>query len=271
MAVRANESDAEGLREAFKELDWGRCSVGEPRGPGLKMGFEGWGQPDVLLDPVAPLDFQVSSLGLSGAFDEVESYGLAHRLHGDCTLTHGIEGLGSLVKPGGVLVVGFLSMPDVMGMALENLRAGDYARAQVLEKVCFGQPADKAGILYPQTLLSKEKLGSLLCRAGFMNMEVIREPSPELPPAFPDLFRLEGIEDKVWEGSAMNFREEDNLRKDRPTCVLCDRVVTKRDHDRKCFSRYCKDHYYEARTLCDESLRSAFLCEVRATKPNGSD
>jgi hypothetical protein len=58
----------------------------------------------------------------------------------------------------------------------------------------------------------------------------------------------------------------DSLRQDRPTCLLCGSVVTRRDHDRQYFSRYCKNHYSEARVLCDRALEDAFLVRVVARK-----
>lgn len=264
--IKYQETNAKKLRDELTDMDWSTCSVGEPIGKGLTLGFRGWGNPHVLLDPAIPLDAQVHSMGLEGAFSRVVSNGLLHLLHGDCTLTHGIKGLADLLMPGGCLEITYLSIPDIMGLALKALGAGDFAAAQVLEKACFKPPIDSTGVLFPQTMISRGKARELLFGEGLDIETVEGNPPDKLSSMFPDTFRLDGIENKVWEESAENFKMRDSLRQDRPACLLCGSVVTKRDHDRRYFSRYCKNHYSEARVLCDRALENAFLVRVVAKK-----
>lgn len=244
----------------------GKCSVGLPSGPGTKIGYAGWGRPDILLDPALPLDMQVERLGLCCQFEEVACHDLLHRLHGDCTLTHGVYGISSLLKQGGTLKMEFLSLQDVASVAIGLLGRGNIVLAQMAEKHCFGQAVDTSGVLYPQTFISEHKLSLLLSMAGMEppTYEKKADKSFEMGP--PDILRLDGISDKVWDESALNFAMGEGLRLDRPTCVACDRVVTKRDHDRRCFSRYCKDHYHEARSRYDAAARQAFSVRASSKK-----
>lgn len=252
----------------FPKRDTSKCTVGRPHGKGVRIGFPGWGRPDVELDPALPIDMQVADLGLAGGFEAVESRDLLHRLHGDCTLTHGVNGIASLAKPGGTVTLEYLSIWDVVARAGEMLDAKDWVGAQATEKIAFGQPADRTGLLYPQTMLSPQKLSGILDAAGCEGAEVIKGPPDEWACLLPDTVRLDGVDDKVWEASARNFKGGDTLSSDRPVCVLCERVVTKRDHDRRRHSRYCKDHYHEARKICDARARETFSVIIRARRRN---
>jgi hypothetical protein len=135
------------------------------------------------------------------------------------------------------------------------------------EKFAFGPAADNDGLLYPQSMISERKLAKMLAMARMGPPECIKGIEEGFIFGPPDETRLDGILDKVWESSAANFQLRETLTRDRPTCVLCEKVVTKRDHDRQFFSRYCKDHYHQARQLYDESARAAFTVCVVSIKP----
>jgi hypothetical protein len=261
----------ESLKGKF-DVDWDKCSVGEPVGEGLLVGYEGWGEPHVLLNPADPLDAQLDRLGLFGQFREVRSTGLLHMLHGDCTLTHAVTGMSSLLRPGGTLRIECLSLSEILRLAICRLDRGDFVTSQTLEKTCFLQPVDNSKLLYPQTLISNKKLHMMLFDSGLT--EVRNEKEVDIAgmefPLLPDSIRLGEVENEVWEASSANFRMEEGLGVDRPTCLLCERVVTKRDHDRRYFSRYCKDHYHQGRIICDRKLREAFTIAVVATKGNSN-
>jgi hypothetical protein len=261
----------ESLKQQFKDIDLERCSVGEPIGNGLLIGYEGWGSPHIFLNPADPLDAQLDRLELLGKFKEVNSKGLIHMLHGDCTLTHGLIGLCRLLRPGGTLSVEFLAIAEILRIAIEKLDTCDFVTAQILEKMCFLPPLDKSRLLFPQTMISKEKVTNIFYEAGLSKVEIVKDIKKIELPLFPDLIKLEDVPNEVWEASTANFKMEEGLLLDRPTCVLCDRVATKRDHDRKFFSRYCKDHYQEGRILCDAELRNAFTIIIKANRPGAAN
>ena len=267
IAISYMNMSIEFLKEQLKEIDWEKCSVGEPIGSGLLIGYEGWGSPHVLINPADPLDAQLDRIGLFGKFQEVNSKGLLHMLHGDCTFTHGLLGLCRLLRPGGTIFVEFMAIAEVLRIAIQKLDSWDFVTAQILEKMCFLPPIDKSRLLFPQTMISKEKVRNLLYEAGLSKIETFKDIDKITLPLFPDLIKLGDVPNEVWTASATNFKMEESLSVDRPTCVLCDRVVTKRDHDRRFFSRYCKDHYQEGRILCDAELRNAFTIIIKATKP----
>lgn len=250
------------LQDRFPSRNLSKCSVGKPVGEGLRLGYEGWGDADIVLDPGLPLDMQVDTLGLAGIFDEVRSVDLLHRLHGDCTLTHGLKGISKLAKQGATIFVEYLDISEIMKYVLMEMNRGQFARAQALEKLCFDRPIDKGMALFPQTLISLRKMQFLLADARIFKREILHSPCLCEVPIFPDEVRLDGIPDKVWEESAENFKRREKILEDRPNCVLCKRVVTKRDHDRQFFSRYCKEHYYMARKSCDSLLRDSFSAKI---------
>jgi hypothetical protein len=257
----------EKLKKETDGVDWSKCSVGDYSGNGLWIGYEGWGNPHVCLNPADPLDAQLDQNGLVGLFDEVRCYGLLHRLHGDCTLTHAISGLTKLLKPGGVLFTSHLSLADVLRIAIEQLDRRSFVTSQTLEKMCFLPSIGKSGILFPQSMISKEKLEALFYEVGLSRVEITKDITEIKLPLFPDSVVLGDVPNEVWEASVANFTKEEGLSEDRPTCVLCKHVVTKRDHDRRYFSRYCKDHYHQGRIRCDDELRKAFTIEAKATIP----
>lgn len=252
------------LEELGSEIP-SRCSVGEPRGD-FSIGFEGWGDPDVLVDPAIPLDMQFAQLGLEGRFEVVESHGLLHLLHGDCVLTHGVRGIVNLARPGGKVKFEYLSLHDGIREATKRLDMGDFVSAQAVEKTCFAQALDTTGVLYPQTLISIKKMTMLLRGNGCSKIKITKEVDASSLPLFPDHVLLDGVEDKVWEASTRNFTMRDSLDQDRPSCILCNKVATRRDHDRQFFSRYCKNHYQEAREECDLEMREAFLVRMKARR-----
>lgn len=253
------------LKARFPEKDTTTCCVGSP-GPGVHLGFAGWGQPDAEADPAMPLDMEVARLGLEGAFQKVVCKDLMHRIHGDCMLTHGFKGLAALGAPGAEIEIEFLSLGDVLRASLDRLDKSMFAEAQILEKLAFGPPMDKDGVLYPQALISPQKARVLLRDARLVFSEILAKPMDDMDiPVFPDDVRMD-VDDKVWESSEANFTKREKLFEDRPNCVLCERVVTKRDHDRQFFSRYCKEHYAEARRICDKALRDAFTVKITCRK-----
>jgi hypothetical protein len=235
----------------------GSCSVGRP-GKGIRLGYEGWGSPDILLDPTLPLDACVGALRLEGKFPLVTSVGLLNNVHGDCMLSHAAAGLTLLVAPGGRLEVEFLATADLAKDALRRLDEHDLLGAQSREKFCFRPPADTSGIVYQQTFLNIAR-----ARLLFMPLPVriVKAVVPSEMPDSPDDVRLPGVSDEAWgapRGGELGLR---------PRCTMCSRVATMMDHDRSKFSRYCKDHYHEARTFWDNLLLANYTAKLAVDKP----
>jgi len=255
------------VRLLLPDRDPSVCCVGRPTGDGIRLGYEGWGSPDVFLDPSLPLDLCVQQLGLAGKFPKVTSNGLLNRIHGDCNLTHAARGLADLLAPGGRLIIEALATAEVARASLERMDAFDFSGAHVLERLCFGQPVDVSGLCFHQNLLSEARLLFIFDRAG-VKACCTKSPSPTGAPRWTDDVRLPGIEQVAWDsGSIMNGTSE-GLDQDRPQCVVtgCFRVSTKMDHNQHFFSRYCKDHYHEARTECDRRIRDAYRVVISVTK-----
>lgn len=230
------------------------CSVGYPVGPGLRLGYKGWGEPDIALDPAMPLDACIRRLGLEGTFERVQSTGLMNRVHGDCVATHAGKGLANLLTRRGELSVSALSTSLLAKDALNNLDGGAFTKCQRLEKFCFKQPDDASGLLYQQTFLNEERVISMF---PSLEPEITKRAETTLISC-PEDIRLGGIDDKSWARGKTNNGLQSSLSHDWPNCIACGRLATKMDHNRACYSRYCKDHYHAARAECDRKIIESY-------------
>lgn len=236
----------------MRDINNEECSVGVPCGKGIRIGYAGWGNPDILLDPRLPLSMDVDRLDLNGKFQTVVSKYLLNHIHGDCNLTHAVEGLLKLMNKDGTLKIEFISTGDIAFDASIALSKKDYRKCQILEKVCFAQPVDDSGLIYKQNFINKERIRSLI--PSSFNVVTLKSSATSTLSLFPDDVRLDNISDQDWEDAKHINSLSDSLDYDRPRCILCKRPSTKMDHNRKFFSRYCKDHYYDARKINDKMI-----------------
>lgn len=263
MSSRMKDLEGKDVLSLFPEKA-AMCSVGEKRG-GLHLGYEGWGSPDIILDPALPLDLCVERLGLAGRFPLVVSDRFMNVVHGDCWMHHSAKGLADLTAPGGVLRVSALATGDLAEKALEALRRKDYAACQLFEKFVFQPHEGSCRTVYQQTFMSLSRLAV----AFPMNASVRQGCSDTDPPLTPDEVRLRNVTDEAWERGASNNGMTDCLDYDWPSCIVtgCPRLATKMDANRSRYSRYCKDCYQDARDRCDDYIREAFTLRVEFRKP----
>ena len=139
------------LKALFPNKNLEKCSVGLPVKDGISLGYEGWGSPDIILDPALPLDMCVDRLGLKSAFKSVISIGLLNCVHGDCILTHTTVGLEKLLAEGGTLSIEVLNTSALAKTALENLDNCNITKCQMLEKFIFQPVLDISGLVFQQT------------------------------------------------------------------------------------------------------------------------
>lgn len=233
------------------------CSVGEPTGDGLKIGFQGW-DVDAVLDPALPLDMSVRRLGLVGKFEKVISVNFLNYIHGDCFLTHAVTGLTDLLKPGGELEIRAVSTLDIAKDAIAYFENNQTILGQALEKHLFRPALDEFGLVFQQTFLCPKRL-------RLADSELLKIP---VKPRFetPDRCRLDNISDKQWAQGLKNNIANESLSEDWPTCIVCDRLASKMDENRSHYSRYCKNHYHQARENCDKEILEAYSFVMRYKK-----
>lgn len=249
------------LKQKFPHVDWDECSIGEPAGIGIKLGFDGWGKPDILLDPFLPLDMSARTLDLVGKFKRVRSYYYVNNVHGDCTLTHAVRGLQTLVADGGELIIRALDTIALVEEAIKQLRDGSIINAQILEKFCFRPALDSMGAVYQQTLMGEDRLAPFF--SGWKKQIASTKGGG---PQSPESIRLDGIPHHIWD-DALNINDmQESLERDWPRCIRCHQLATKMDANRAYYSRYCKDHYHEARQLCDKRMIELYSFEIRLKK-----
>lgn len=243
------------LRQAFPDVDWTSCSIGEPVGPGLRIGYEGWGDPHVALNPSLPLDMCIERLGLKHSFQRVYSEGLLNCVHGDCVLMHTANGLKNALGLGGELRIKVLGTAAVATSALIKLDKGDLIGCQVLEKLCFKMPFDRTGLVYQQTFIDERRL--IAAFSGCLHIE--SACSLDDVPERPDDLRIPAAtDDAAWLASSGNMAMSETISRDWPRCACCRRVATKADWNRSMFSRYCRNHYQTARELWEETILDAY-------------
>lgn len=241
------------LRHLFPSRDWSRCSVGIPSGNGLKLGFEGWGDPDVVLHPGIPLDVAVDQLGLNGKFDQVECNEYLNCIHGDCTLTHAALGVYNLLAKGGTAKITCIDTMRIASDVFAAVHKGDFIKGQMLEKFLFRPAVDASGLIRQQTLLDAQRIATCFKRKA---EQFKASYTPER--LSPDAVRLPDILDAEWEKGGHYNKLQEDLTHDWPNCIRCQRLATKMDADRAYYSRYCKNHYAEAREKCDRDIIDAY-------------
>lgn len=232
--------------------------IGAPPQNGLHIGYAGWGNPQIVIDPRIPLDASLAALH-PGTFDLVVSDGLLNRVHGDCSLSHAVTGLRMLMAPGATLDVSLLATAAIARDALSFLSAFNPKRCQMLEKLCFRAPDDSSGLMYQQTFMDFRRI--LPFFVG-MSPQVVKDVDARGIPYCPEEVRLDGISDEKWRSADAANSKADCLDHDRPTCLCCRRASTKMDQDRRFFSRYCKNHYHAARWICGEKMTAAYTVRI---------
>ena len=254
-----NELIGQDLSTLFS-VDWNQCSIGKPSGPGLKLGYEGWSNLDIALDPALPLDMCVDQLGLHEKFDRIECNYFLNYIHGDCTLTHAGIGIKKMLKKNGTLLFTALDTVKLAKDAIYHIENSEYTKGQILEKFLFRPAIDDSGIVFQQNLMTPERAKLIM---GFQSEE--KKIAVASQQIIPDHIRLEGISEATWEIGAESNSLTDGLSHDWPKCIRCGRLCTKMDENRTFYSRYCKNHYAEARTKCDEAIVEAysFVIEFR--------
>jgi len=231
------------------------CITAFSNGLMTRISYKGWEDADLFLDATLSLDDNLEKMGLTNKFDLVKADFLLSKIHGDCCLTHAVLGLKNMLVNGGKLIIKDLCTHDLAKDAINFFESGNLVSGQVREKILFCQPVDSTGIIYQQNLLSIKRLNFIL-----RNLEIIKYPKTEVVAETPDQIDL-GVEDK----NISYKKVMETFSQNRPTCVICKRACTKQDHNRSLYSRYCKDHYHEAREMCNKILFDAYTFEVQVT------
>lgn len=243
------------------------CCVGKPEGTGIRLGYDGWGYPDVVLDPIIPLDMCVRNLNIEGKFDFVIGNYFLSSMHGDCSLTHAARGLILMVKPGGKLLIRDISTFDVAKQSIKMFEEGNYTGGQIREKLCFPMPRDKTSLIRIQNFLSPKRILDMFLDH---TANIIKNVNTSISCTIPDDVDLS----KITTGDFISKNRNtisDTMQNDRPLCVICGKPSTKMDHNNYLYSKYCKDHYYEARQICDNKIISSFTFEIKILKNETDD
>lgn len=266
--IRYGDLLGQDLRSLFRDRNWKVCQVGtaiRPQQDDLFLGFEGWKEPDIALDPRLPLDTVVQQLGLKGAFWEVKSSVYLNLVNGDCALSHAAWGLLALVAPGGTLTIRCMDTVMLAKKAISFAEKYAFEPCLQLERFCFRHPIDTDGILFQRNFMSPSRIQTLLAGEAQINLCPAKGIEGDLPS--PNQFRLESVSDAAWATSEGNSRViQNSLQSEWPKCTCCNRLATRVLENRSIYSRYCKDHYYQARIQCDKLIREAFMFEITYRK-----
>lgn len=172
-------------------------------------------------------------------------------------IAHAAMGLEGLMAENGELHISALSTAALAADALSSLNAGSFKRCQQLEKFCFRQADDVSGLMYQQTFLNEDRILSLF---PSLVADVVKR-AEKTQISGPESIRLDGVSDETWSRGEKNNGIASGLDHDWPNCILCRRLATKMDHNRMFYSRYCKDHYHEARGICDRRIIDSYMME----------
>ncbi len=169
-----------------------------------------------------------------------------------------------MVARQGTLTLSVLATANLARDAIKRLDDNDFRGCFLLEKFCFAQARDLRGFLFQQSFMNLTRLRMLVRELQMVSCQDAK--GTDGLPRHPDEVRLPGVPDEAWASGAGNNRMQDSLDHDRPSCILCGRMATRMDHNRAFFSRYCKDHYHQARQACDAAIRDAYMIKLELRK-----
>ena len=162
-----------------------------------------------------------------------------------------------MLASNGQLSVRFLSTGDLAKEALRHLKEGHYSKCQRLEKFIFREPFDAQGAIWQQTFLNFYRVRNLF---PTMSCKVVKDVEITNVLSAEDVNLGATLEE--WKRGAESNNMGESLFADRPKCIICERTSTKMNHDRRYFSRYCKNHYDAARIACDSTILRSYAIDL---------
>jgi len=224
----------------------------------INMAFLGHLQYDVLIP--YPGNAWMQSVLPSDAFTEVYSTNYFQKINGDCELTHAMEDLYRIVKPGGTA---YIVVPncDLILQKLVGIKE-DTGRLK-WEHFLFSRNVDEKGLFYNQSLCSARRLKNRARFAGFQEAAEDKEygeSNIKYLDMVPEEYNLPGVNEKA----RKQFRSmisDSSIRRKKCIVPRCQAKAGQQEF-RRMQSIYCRRHYRKAKAKLTEAQERALRIMV---------
>lgn len=193
-------------------------------------------------------------------FTEIHSVNYYQKINGDCELTHALEDLYRILKPGGKA---FISIPNFDLILDKILNAESDIHRLKWEHFLFSRNVDEKGLFYNQSICSYMRLYGRAWHAGFRSIEEDKCYGGENEKYLqmePDSFDLPGVDNEARDGFRSMLVDPTVRRK---KCIV-PRCVSKAGQQefKREQSVYCRRHYRKAKIRLQEMQEKALRIMV---------
>lgn len=194
------------------------------------------------------------------AFTEVHSVNYYQMINGDCELTHAIEDLYRILKPGGAAYVGVPNLDLILQRIVETKSESERLK---WEHFLFSRNVDERGLFYNQSICNLNRLRNRARFAGFR--EIIEdkeygEESVKFLTMKPEEYDLPTVDEEA-RLKHKEMMKDDSVR--RKSCIVarCKAKAGQQEFARVP-SVYCRRHYRKAKTKLTEAQERALRIMV---------
>lgn len=226
----------------------------------INISFLGHLQYDILIP--YPSNAWMGSILPDEAFEEVHSVNYYQKINGDCELTHAIEDLYRVLKPGGKAVIAVPNFKYILEKIIET--RSEQGRLQ-WEHFLFSRNVDERGLFYNQSITDFSRLRNRGLFAGFTKVEEDQGYGEEVEKyltMIPEEFNLPGVTSEV----RRKFQRAKRIGR-RTKCIIarCSSKAGQQEFKRAP-SIYCRRHYRKAKTKLAQMQERALRIAVILTK-----
>lgn len=186
---------------------------------------------------------------------EVHSINYFQKINGDCELTHALEDLYRILKPGGTAYIG---VPNFKLILEKIVGASSEVESLKWEHFLFSRNVDERGLFYNQSICDARRIKSRAYFAGFEKAEEDEEYGTESTKYLtmtPEDFDLPGVDEKVraefWE-----MHRDDAVRRKKCIVGRCTAKAGQQEFKRQP-SVYCRRHFRKAKQKLTEAQERA--------------
>ena len=194
------------------------------------------------------------------SFTEVHSINYYQQINGDCELTHAMEDLYRILKPGGTAYIGIPNF-DVILDKIQNA-ASEHLRLH-WEHFIFSRNVDERGLFYNQSICDVQRITNRARHVGFRDIQEALSYGKDLAKYLtmkPDRFDLPGVDKEVRAEFNRTLKDKSIRRK---KCIIsrCVSKAGQQEFARK-QSVYCRRHYRKAKRKLEEMQERALRAMV---------
>jgi hypothetical protein len=192
-------------------------------------------------------------------FTEVHSVNYFQMINGDCELTHAMEDLYRIIKPGGTAHIGVPNFDFILDKIVTATSEAERLR---WEHFLFSRNVDERGLFYNQSICNFIRIRNRARFAGFNNVIEDKEYGEEnirYIDMRPEEFDLPTVDESVRE-KYEEIRKDDSIRR-KPCIVRRCKAKAGQQEFARIPSVYCRRHYRKAKTKLAEAQERA-LCTM---------